>query len=332
MISFVNTLVNLLLSNKSVSFDNLKQVFIFLSTIIFFRLAETVKIGKKTANIIFGANILISIIYLYCKRTYPQEYIPYSANYLTINFSNPNLTGMFLLISLLYMCLSFFYFENIFLKGISILLAVSNFDLMLQTESRNPLIAFILFLAILLISFFKEDLSYSKFFNFAVNISPIAFVFFYLTFIDKIIQKGWLSFLVSEGKNLNSRVYAWKLQLSNLGDKWLFGDYANLMGNAHNSHLVILCSFGLVVLILVIVFTYKLTYTLTERIKNKFQLYCLAAVFAVTFMGFGEGALYSGGIGIYILSGVFLIFANSDLDLGKRKRVAEEGNRDKTRL
>ena len=321
-LSFFISFTSLFSSGKGVNFENLKQWIFFICTVIFMRLAEKIRISRNTANIIFGFNILISLIYIYSKRFHPQVYLYYGFNGLTLNFSNPNLAGMFIFISLLYMFLGCFYFKKLLVRIICAVLAISNFSLLLQTESRNPLLAFVLFLVIFFLSLLKINLRFSNFFTGIVNIAPSLFVFLYLTFISTIMEKGWLNFLVSEGKNLNSRVKVWKSFLSRLGSKWLIGDYSELAGNAHNTHMVILCSFGLIVLILTIVLTYRITKNISRRIENRFQLYCLSAFFAILFMGFGEGALYSGGMGLHLMCGNFIVLANSKLD--KRRNSENE--------
>lgn len=312
--SFFSVFISLLMSGKGVNFENLKQYFIFLATVIFFRLAEKMSINRKTANYIFLLNMLISAIYLYAKRAFPQEYLQFSSNALTLNFSNPNLTGMFIGVSLIYMVLGVFYFRNILLKIFCVVLAFSDFYLLLETEARNPLVALVLFAGILILSFLKTNLRFLKGFNFLVNITPIAFVAFYLTFIDAIIKKGWLDFLISSGKTLTSRVGVWKEVLEGIGNDWLFGNYVVGSGNAHNSQLVLLAGYGIIGLVLTITYTYKMTTAISNRITGKFQLYALTAFFAVIFMGFGEGALYSGGVGLYLLCGGFIILANSDFE------------------
>lgn len=314
LISLFNVLLSILLSKKTLNFEILKNYIIFLSTNIFFRLAMDIKINKKTSNIIFGFGLVISAIYIYCKRAYPQVYNAFGFNGLSLNFSNPNLAGMFLFLTLLYTFLGFFYYKNYIMKFICVVLSFTNSSMLLETEARNPILAFVLFLVIFILSVFKENINFTKGFNFLVNIAPSAFVLLYLTLIDSIVEKGWLDFWVSAGKNLNSRVYIWTNFLTKLNNMWLTGDYANLDGNAHNSHMVVLCSFGIVILILTIAFTYKITSELSKKANNKFQIQCLAAFYASIFMGFGEGALYSGGLGLYILCGTFLALANSDLE------------------
>lgn len=315
-LSFFNVLLSFIDTDKTIGFETLKNYFIFLSTIIFFRLAEGIRINKKMCNIVFIFNIAISLIYLYTKRNNPDS--------MDLNFSNPNLAGMFVFVTLVYMILAFIFYKKIIMKIICALLAIGDFIIMYETEARNVLLAFVLFAVIVLLTLFKGSVRYSKAFNFIINITPAIFVAVYLTFINKIVESGKLDFLVSEGKSLTSREEIWKGFLGKIDGMWLTGNYAKASGNAHNSHMVLLCSFGIIVLILVTVYVYKIISKISNNITNKFQTYCLAAFFAVIFMGFGEGALYSGGVGIYILCGIFLSLANSDFGedfLLKRERA-----------
>ena len=302
--SFISVFLSFLKSDMPITFEGMKNYFIFLCTVIFFRLAEDIKISKKMCHIVFWFNIGISLIYLYFKRIMPFS--------IDLNFSNPNLAGIFVFVSLVLMLLAFIFYKNIFMKIICAILIGSNFIIMYETEARNVLLAFVLFAVVVFLTLFKGKLRYSKAFNLIINITPAVFVALYLGFIDKIIMSGKLDFLVSEGKGLNSRVEVWEERFDIIDGLWLTGDYVNASGNAHNSHMVLLCSFGIVVMVLVTMFVYKIINKISNRINNKFQTYCLAGFFAVIFMGFGEGALYSGGVGIYIPCGLFLVMANSD--------------------
>lgn len=313
ILSFINVIISTVLNQKIITFDYLSSYFIFIATILFFRLAENIKIGKKTCTIIFLFQFLICFIYIYTHTFKPQALSEYSSNALTLGFSNPNLTGMFLLQSALFMVLSIFYFKNFFLRVLGFILTIIMLKYILETEARNVLISFTLFLGIIFLCFFKTKLKFSKLFIFLVNIAPTVFVPIYLTYIKVIIESGWFDFLVSEGKNLNSRVRIWRRFFNKLGDYGFIGNYATSAGNSHNSSMVLICSFGYIVLGLVTLFNCLLMHRVSQRITTKFQTFCLAAFFAVIFMGFGEGALYSGGVGIYILCGTFLMLANSEI-------------------
>ena len=313
VVSFINILISSVVNYINLSFEYLKAYFIFVSTILFFKLAENIKINKKTCNVVFLSHIIISLIYLFVYKFKPQPYSPFSSNALKVYFSNSNLAGMFLLQTVLYMVLGIVYFKNIFLKFSCFLFTITNSVLLYKTDARNAYLSLFLFFVIVFLSVFKADFKFSKIFVFLVNIAPIAFVPLYLFYINIIVNKGWLNFLVSEGKSLNSRVRIWNEFFDTLNDMWFTGNYARTHGNAHNSQMVLLCSYGLFILVLVIILNCSLVNSISKNINSKFQTFCLAAFFAIIFMGMGEGALYSGGMGIYIMSGTFLMLANCDI-------------------
>lgn len=317
LLSLVNVIASTLIDGIYITFNYMKEYLIFLATILFFRLVENIRISRKMCTIIFFVQMLICAIYIYTYYFRPQEYVEYSFNGLSLNFSNPNLTAMFLLQSALYMVLGVFYFEKIILKAFCLIFCIVMLKYILETECRNALISFALFLGIFFLCFFKIDFKFSKLFIFLVNSAPIIFVPVYLIYIELIVEKGWFSFLAAEGKNLDSRVKIWKRAFEVLGDFTFIGNYADAAGNVHNSHMVLLCSYGIIILILVILFNCLIVHRISSKVTTKFQVFALAAFFSVIFMGFGEGALYSGGVGIYILCGTFLILANSNFDNDK---------------
>lgn len=309
-ISLVNVLSSLLLANKAIAFSSLTSYISFACTLIFFCLAVYHKINKKTERFFYQIQMIIALAYPFC-----YYFVTMYTNHtyaLAFNFSNPNLAGIFILQSILYMCLGAIRYEEILIKVVFIALAVIDFWLILKTDSRNVLLSTFVFLAFVVWSFIKQKYSFSNFMLFLFSSAPILFVPIYLFYIEVIIEKGWFSFLVSEGKDLDSRVGVWKSFFSKLGGKWITGNYANALGNAHNAQMVILCSFGLVVLILVILFTYKILQKVNKNSKTFYDSCCISAFFAILFMGIGEGALYSGAIGIYILAGSFLFLVNVD--------------------
>ena len=314
IVSFLFLLLSTTGTNESISFSYLTEYFLFMSTIVFTALAEKITINRKSFNFIFVSNLIISGIYTYTYVKFPQAYSAVSTNALYLNFTNPNLAGMFLFLNILYMILAFIYYKRKLVKIIFLVGAILDFDLLLKTESRNVLLALALFAPLVGIVFMGKIRRFKKWFSFIINITPIVFVSLYLTFINVIIEGGWLDFLVSKGKDLNSRVEVWNTLIEKIEGKWLIGNYAEASGNAHNSHMVLLGSFGIIVLIMVIFFTNRVVVNISEKGETKFQAYCMAAYFSVIFMGFGEGSLYSGGLCVYILSGIILIMANSPID------------------
>lgn len=319
IISFVNVLISLISADKSVTFEGLNFYFSFICTLIFFCLAVYHKISKKAEKNFYRLQMLIALAYPFC-----YYFIPMRTNHtfaLAFNFSNPNLAGMFILQSILYMILGSIRYREKSIKLVFIVLAAIDLLMILKTDSRNVLLALMVFVCFVAWSYVKQRYSFSNFILLVFSSIPIVFVPIYFFYINLVIEKGWFSFLVSEGKSLDSRIGVWEDFLRRLDGKWLTGNYAGALGNAHNAYMVVLCSFGAVVLILVIIFIYKIFQKINSNSSNIYNSCCIAAFFAVLFMGIGEGALFSGGLGIYILAGSFLFLINVEQDNVDRRRL-----------
>lgn len=307
-VSAMSVIINTFSPTAVLNFENLKNYIMFCSTVIFMFIMLNATAYKKTAEIILILNIFIAILYPIGYKFFPQEVQHLN---LTLNFSNPNLTGMWILQSLLYLSITFLIFKNRYIKIFSFVAFLMNFYLLDLTGARNCMISFFIFGVICLIVFVKGTIRFPNWFMGIINAVPICFVFLYLGYIEKIVESGILDFLISKGKTLTSRVEMWEKYLAKIADKWFIGSYYTAGGNAHNAHLVILCSFGLIALLLTIYFNYKLCCILNENCKSKASLYCLGALFAVIFMGIGEGALYSGAMGIYIMASGFIYISRA---------------------
>ncbi len=308
-VSLVCVLINSFADHANLTFNNLKNYLMFCSTIIFMFLMLNIRTDRKTADKILIFNIFIAALYPIAYRYFPQH----SAHRdLTLNFSNPNLAGMWILQSLLYLVLAILILKPKLLKSLAAIIFALNFILLEETAARNCMIALILFIAICVWIFFKQNPKFSKPLIFGVNILPISFLFIYLKLIDIVVANATFDFLLGEGKSLTSRVEIWERNLRKLENCWLIGSYYTAAGNTHNAHLVILGSFGAVTLILSIWFMYKLCSIVNNQCTSKKSLSCLTAFFAVIFMGFGEGALFSGAMGLYIMACGFIYLARCD--------------------
>ncbi len=311
-ISGINVMINSLMKSKAIGFEYLNVYFIFVSTILLFRLACDIKLNKKTCNYIFFLQTIIVLVYVYAYNFIPQTVAQTTQGYLSLNFINPNLTAMFLLQSLLFMSIGVIYYKNIIIKLFCIILSIILYRYISETGARNALIAYFLFLVLSALFIFKQNFKLAKWFSFFLNAAPIIFVPVYLSYIKIIESAGWLDFLVSEGKSLDSRITVWNSYLELFDNSWITGNYAECNGNAHNSLFVVLMSYGIIILILVIIFNNMVSVKVSSSVSTRFQGVCISAIFAVVFMGLGEGALYSGGTGLYIFPATFIMLANCD--------------------
>lgn len=328
--SFLCVIASTIMLGESFTFEYLKEYFIFVSTVLLMLIWSDTSANASTVNFLLKFNILIALLYPIAYKSFPQIN---QFNSLSLNFSNPNLTGMWILQSVLYSILGFLLLKKWIWRLLCVFAAIYNIYLMNLTEARNCIIALTLFVGLIIWLNIKRICKMPKWIIFIINIIPICFIPLYLNLIYKIMDKGWLSFFESEGKSLTSRVNIWNERFDLIKGYWLTGAYPTAGGNAHNSHLTVLASYGVIVLLLVIAFTYLISVKLNNNCSSKKQAYALAAFFSALFMGFGEGALFSGGQGIYIMVCGFLLLANAEYpdDIFKINKLTE-GTDDKVGL
>lgn len=304
------------LLEAQITFEYLKEYFVFAATILLLYVSSNVIVNNKTVNFILKFNIIIAALYPIAYNFFSQE------NYFTdlsLNFTNPNLAGMWILQSVLYSFLGVLLLKHFIWKLASAFLIAYNVYLINLTAARNCIITLALFILMLVWAMFKPSPKLPKWILVVVNIVPICFVPMYLYLLDWIKEKGWLSFMVSKGKPLDSRVEIWNDIIDKLNGHWIMGVYPESAGNSHNSHLVILASYGFMVLLLVIIMMLSICLDINKRIVSKKQTYALIAFFAALFMGFGEGALFAGGQGIYIMILGFVFLANGSYEDSVKK-------------
>ena len=320
VLSLISILVSSVVFNAEISFDYLKEYFVFAATILFLFIATVIETNEKTILILLKINLLIGFLYPIADRFFPQNENIYVQNKY-LNFSNPNLAGLWLLMSILYATISLFCLKSKLWKALAVIMLILDIKLLFETGSRNCLLALVIFISLVIWIFIKESPRFSNIFIGFMNLLPSAFLVLYLTLINFVLEKGWFDFLIDTGKPLTSRVKVWNTFIENVGNNWIFGAYPVASGNAHNSHLVLYASYGIITMVLTIIFIYKICSYINLCSKSKKNLYCLSAFFATLFTGFGEGAFFSGGMGLNISFSIFLILARYDFKDEKRVEI-----------
>ena len=281
----------------------------FLSTVMFLFVIMNSEPDTRTGKIILIFNVFFAYSYFWAYRFIPRgDAFPM----VYLNFTNPNLTGMWILQSVLYALVALVVLKSVLLKLLAAISIPLNVWLILQTEARNCILTLLLFAVVCLWTALKQRPRFSKGLIMSVVLLPIAFVPVYLTYVKTIMSKGWFDFLIDEGKSLDSRVWVWQERLENIREVWLIGNYALAGGNAHNSHMVLLASYGAIGLALGIWLLYSVCVKVNEQLRSRKSLFALAAFFGVLFMGIGEGALFSGGQGLFVMACGFLYLARCD--------------------
>lgn len=293
-----------------VTFSYIKKVIFFSSALIFFFITTKINSNKKTVEIILKLNIIIAIFYIINYLVMPRDYI---AGGLTFNFTNPNLTAMWLIHPAMYILLGTFFYNNKLMRFICIALACMVIYFIYETGSRTTLISIITFIILIIYCLIKKRIKISNFLSSTLTLIPFIGSVIYMIMIEnKTINI--FRFMESEGKSLTSRYDVWVNAFNAIKEKPITGDYYGIsqgtgMSQMHNSHIDILASYGIIVFILFSIYIINIVNSIKKRCINRFQLLSLIAFLIVIVMGIGEAAVFTGSLGMYVSSGGFLLLA-----------------------
>lgn len=240
------------------------------------------------------------------------------SGYLTFGFTNPNLAAMVL--SCLYMlqgCRLFGTERK--RRAVHLGLAAVLMFFLWQTRSRNCLLAAAVFTAgWVLLAFCKgKRLWVPGWLAATVSVLPGLFVAGYLGLVSMEEVPEFVTFFLGEGKRLDSRMAVWGPALEALRDSPIIGAYCRISGGAgssqmHNSHLDIAASYGVPVLALVCLLLGVYLYQGGREYPDRERFCDILAFGCCLLLGLGEAAVFSGGLGIYLFAGMFLLLAKGE--------------------
>lgn len=316
----LNVLINASVTGVMPGFSYIKKLIMFVVTLLFLQMAYRVRVDK---NMIRFVNIVVDFLTVYFILMYfTQNVRMFTLNgrvsaYLTFCFSNPNLTGLFL--TCLYMLELYRLFspEKWYWKVIHIIMACFLAFFVWQTDSRNCLLVMTLFTGICAWLVFRghRQMRIGKLWAAIISAFPMLFLVAYMAFVYTPWVQNTFDFLVGEGKNLDSRMRIWGPAMNQLAASPLIGAYSQIskgtgMSQMHNTHLDVACSYGIPVLILFCVLIWNYLNQKDRCYTEKASFIYILGFACAIMLGIGEAALVSGGLGLYIFIGTFLILAN----------------------
>ncbi len=287
-----------------ISFDYLKSWIMFMTTISLYFWVYAANINEKMINRIFICGIIIAILFIvgfFSDKVYANSAMP---DFATFGLSNPNLAGIYLLNVFLCIFILTKFSQHRFLRFVCYAMCAVLFYFIWLTEARSCVVAALVFI---LLSF-SNIKKYSKFINFMILIFPLIFSIIYLELVDTSFMDIF-DFMEGEGKSLTSRVYIWEEAFYIIESNPIFGNYFYGSGNRHNTHLMIVAAFGVIVFGVVMVYLNRIVNYIGSHIREKYQTIALYAFYSVILMGTFESALFSGSQGMYVFSGAFLMIA-----------------------
>lgn len=304
-------LISVLLGARTITFEYLKKYLIFSSTPILFYVISNTKFNKSIMSFIYFIVFIESLLFIFYYFYNPSYY----ANGLTLNFSNPNALAMWLMHPVLFLAIFTYFFRNSFVRIINMVMIAFLLQMIIETRTRSVFIALLAFVILFLLIQFNGNIKIGTPMIIFFALYPLGFAFVYLTIVYSPWIQNLFGFLVSTGKNLDSRVAIWNQALHMLKNSILFGNYYDISisgltwSQLHNSHLDILATFGIFVFSLFFVLILTVIKKIAIGAKSRIQKTAIMAFFAVLVMSSAEAALVSGSMGLYVFSCTFLIVA-----------------------
>lgn len=314
-----SVLIDAGLNNADLGFSYIKKWIIFSMTLLFMQTAYRIQVDRNLVRFITWLVDLLTVFLIgmfFLRTSLMFTLNGRISNYLTFRIGNPNLTGLFL--TTLYMLQIYRVFtpERWYIKLYHIILAVCLVGFILLTQSRNCLVATVVYtlVCVWLILRSRRNLRIRKGGALLAAMLPFLFMVAYTILIYTPWIQRVFSFLVGEGKSLDSRVEIWLPALEHLQRSPAIGAYFGIsngtgMSQMHNSHLDIAASYGIPVLILVCLLLRNYIYQDGRVYENKQNFVFMLAFICAIILGIGEAALFSGGLGLYVFVGTFLMLS-----------------------
>ena len=302
-------LVDLLRSGDTAGFAYGKKWIMFSMSLLFFQAVSRLRSDRKLRNFVHGAAVCLaglSCLMFVLRKAEMYTMDGVSSRFLTFGFTNPNLATLFLaMVSMLLWCSGTWYRRC----GAGIMAVF-----VVLTGARNAMLALVLFFICWMFWGRKQKTSRHPG---LWAWSPLLFAAAYLLVMRLPQIQQWLQDWTEEGKSLDSRLELWQLARETIARSPLIGAYHGIsdgtgISQLHNSHVDIAASYGVPVLILVCI--------LLRRWLCSGENGTIWGFVGALLLGFGEAAVFSGGLGIYIFAGMFLLLAKED---GNENRICQ---------
>ena len=321
-VSLLNVLLNSWFSDEAVlNFAYWNKWIFYCVAFVFFYVASTYDADAKIIKIVETAPIIMGLIFIWgynvlgVRTTYGGGIV--------LGFGNPNKTATWLLHTVLYGVYGFVKAEKYVLKIAYAAFCVLCIQLLFLTKNRASLVALLAFACLFCYGLIISKKKLPKWLLACVLIFPLLFAGIYQTLVEAEWFNKLFSFLVSDGKPLSSRSSMWEFAFQKFGESWLIGNYAGIsegtgMSQMHNTHLDLLCSFGIIPFVFFFHILYRVASSCAKKVETAEQLIAICAFLGVLMFGIFEAGLFTGCSGVNFLTGGFLLLA-------KKYEKIEEG-------
>ena len=204
-----NVIIDFLIhTTGKISFDYYKKVIMFSTFVLLISYCSTIKVNAKTLRFVQYVPIVLSVYTFFSYYYFGNNNM--IAQGITLGFSNPNFTGMWLLHLFVFDVINVFDSKNKkIIRILSLILAIVMLQLINLTKARSSMIGAFVFGMLLFVGYIKK-MQLSKFTTILCIIFPIICIFIYFSLVNHDWFTEFFSFMISEGKTLTSRNKIWK--------------------------------------------------------------------------------------------------------------------------
>lgn len=323
IVSSVNVIINALTSPEATfGFDYFKKLLMFLAFMMMLDFAQNDNVTRDTYNVVLrlpstAALILIGS-YFFAGNT--GRY----AGGITLGFTNPNFAGMWLIHLFIYVVLWTISIKQkrIVKLMLGFVLAIMAW-LIYETKARSCLIGLVVFMFFYIAGkLIGADVVKKPIVWRAAILLPIVVVLLYQSLLSAKWFVNLFSAFVSEGKGLDSRLAVWMPAIRAFAISPILGDYCGIshgtgMSQLHNTHLDVLCSYGIISFVLFLQMLFRISSNTTRGKLRFFNYVAFCGFLTVVVVGTFEAAIVSGAMGLNILTAGLVVLANY-IDEGER--------------
>lgn len=323
-------LIDLLINKGSLSFSYLRKLIMFIMTLLFLQSVNKIRPDWRLAEFLQVAVDILTVLMAFMFVAFHQRMYLINgivSRYLTFGFGNPNALAMYLAPMFMLTFCTLMKRDGkpkVRLFRLAVLAAQGVF--VLATQSRNALMMLMLFGVVALYVILQEKieartgrhipLSYPSWLAWVIGLFPIIFAVLYMALIGTDWIGKIFGFMVTEGKELDSRVKEWSPAFEVIFKSPIIGSYFNISDGTgssqmHSTHVDTAACYGIPVMLLM-GFMQKIYIHQNGKVyRNKVNFLYMTAFCCSLLMGTFEAAVYSGGLGVYVFALIFLALSKT---------------------
>jgi hypothetical protein len=292
--------LSLLSKGKSFSISvHIMGILSFLEMLLAIFIVDQVPQRDSTMKFVFGVNLIIAIVFIFLSRT-DYAYSDKIIGSLSLGYSNPNATAIYLLLNFSLLLLYPIHIRNPISRITVYTICSYLLYLIYETDSRTCLIAALMVAVYIL---FAPKWRIPKILLPIIMLIPLAFLFFYAY----LYRTGQYQDLEILGKPFYSGREGYFVQmLEELKSNWLVGDVVSYpFSNMHNGPLTLLSGCGVIGYLLYLQFTGSTIRHYYHGTVSRTQTVALVVIFATFINSCSEAALVTGGANYAIVLSTF---------------------------